>query len=217
MKAILQVEVEYDPNEVNIHTVANGLDQCIDGARESGSYESYVGANVQVRSFHPAPARMRVRASDIRKLVDYDPEPDTDYARRMADEEGIKEELEAIERGDLTGYYCKAVVDITIPDNDEMPDYCSDRGITGIVHHIASPGLWSIFAKNDEDPYFDQIFAEERRTVIDMLTKMGIEVENDLVYCRYGDCPDGDLVATGDQQVTCPRCRKTLGLPPLEG
>jgi hypothetical protein len=180
MKGILQVEIEYDPNKTNIHDVANGLDLCIDGAREWDSYESYVGEDVEVRSFAPAPPRLRVRASAIRKLIDYDPEPDASYAVDMAEREGWTDELEAIENGELVGYYCKAVVDITIPENNQQPDYCTDRGIAGIVHRIASPGLWGIFAKNDEDPYFDEVFAEERSTLIDMLTKIGLEVEDDL-------------------------------------
>jgi hypothetical protein len=161
-----------------------------------------------ISSLNNPNASIVARTSDIEKVVDYDPEPDASYAVRMAEEENIPEELEAIERGDLVGYYCRAVVTLEI--------LCETEGHSSILQRIESPGLWSIFAESDDDPYFDEIFAEERHTLVCMLRKMGIRVEDDLVLCRYADCPEGHPVGAEDDDVTCPRCREALGLPPLE-
>jgi hypothetical protein len=166
-----------------------------------------------------APPRMKVRVSDIKQHVGYDEDPDPSYAVAMAEDEGATEELKAIERGDLVSYYCKATVNVTIPSTTEqLPDYDTDRGYAGdkIIHNISSPGLWNIYARSDDDPYFDEVFAEERKMLVHMLTTMGIEVVDELVLCRYADCPEGNSIATAHEQVTCPRCRATLGLPPLE-
>lgn len=34
--------------------------------------------------------------------------------------------------------------------------------------------------------------------------------------CRYDDCPEGHVVGDDDDRITCPTCRKDLGLPALE-
>jgi hypothetical protein len=177
MKTLLQVEVEYDPSKTCPEDIASDMDHLIDLTRNDGLYDRVFDDGSRAFSFTAAPSRLRVRASAIKKIVDYDPEPDASYAVDMAKREGWTDELEAIEKGELVGYYCKALVEITIPESDNQPDYCTDRALAGIRHTIASPGLWGIFAKSDEDPYFDEVFAEERMTLIDMLTKMGIEVE----------------------------------------
>lgn len=37
----------------------------------------------------------------------------------------------------------------------------------------------------------------------------------DTKRCRYSDCPEQHPVASGHEQITCPICRKYLGLSPL--
>ena len=42
------------------------------------------------------------------------------------------------------------------------------------------------------------------------------DTERDDIVCRYSDCPVGDRVQNEDDEpITCPHCRKDLGLPPL--
>ena len=56
----------------------------------------------------------------------------------------------------------------------------------------------------------------------------GVGVNDDPLRCRYHDCTEGHPVAIDEddedyhpsmgpsEQVTCPTCRKWLGLPPIE-
>lgn len=171
----LCAEVEYDGRSTKPEYIADRLDFVLDAARENGTYQEYLHSSTRVLSFEVAREPLAIKASSIRRIVDYDPEPDAEYAVRMA-KEGMHEELKAIEDGDFVGYYCQAVVDVEIPVSDELPDYTTDRGTPRIVQRIASPGLWGIFAKSDSDPYFDEVFAEEKRMLIHMLTTMGIRV-----------------------------------------
>jgi len=50
-----------------------------------------------------------------------------------------------------------------------------------------------------------------------IITVFGIEFKtvDDPFRCRYDDCSKGYPVATDDEHVTCPACRKDMGLPPL--
>lgn len=171
----LCVEVDYDPKGTKPEYIADRLDFFMDASREKGTYQEYLDSSTRVMSFEVAREPLIVKASSIRKVVSYDPEPDAEYAVRMA-KEGMPEELKAIEEGDLVGYYCQAVVDVEIPLSSELPDYTTDRGKTCIVQKISSPGLWSIFAKSSDDPYFDEVFSEEKRMLIHMLTTLGIRV-----------------------------------------
>lgn len=57
-----------------------------------------VTAGQPASALTPQP-RIQVNASDIVKEVGYDPEPSASYDQRMADDEGAKAEIEAIERG----------------------------------------------------------------------------------------------------------------------
>lgn len=34
--------------------------------------------------------------------------------------------------------------------------------------------------------------------------------------CRYSDCVEGHATADDEERVTCPTCRRDLGLPPLD-
>lgn len=37
-----------------------------------------------------------------------------------------------------------------------------------------------------------------------------------VLRCRYEDCPEHHLVASDEEQVTCPTCRNDLGLPAIQ-
>jgi hypothetical protein len=180
-KATICIDVTYDPEATSPDKLASLYAHLV----ETGTLEEFNEAGVSepecfreygegaIIGWRAIGSPVVVKTSDIKKLVDYDPEPDADYAVRMAEKENIPEELEAIERGDLVGYYCKAVVTLDIPC-----EWDTERD-TSILQRIESPGLWSIFAKDDSDPYFDEIFAQERDTLVFMLRKMGIRVEED--------------------------------------
>jgi len=42
------------------------------------------------------------------------------------------------------------------------------------------------------------------------------EEKTDSLLCRYSDCPEGHPVGADDDPVTCPTCRKDLGLPAID-
>jgi hypothetical protein len=180
-KATICIDVTYDPEVTDpdklaslyAHLVETGTLEEFNESDEPECFQQYgEGAIVGWRAVG---SPVVVKTSDIKKLVDYDPDPDPSYAERMA-EDGAPAELEAINSGEFIAYYCKAVVTIDIPcDGADDPDV--PRNL--ILHRVESPGLWGIYAASDDDPYFDEVFAEERNTLVWMLRKMGIRVEDD--------------------------------------
>jgi len=105
---------------------------------------------------------VRVKASDIKRLVQLDQEPDASYANA----EGYEAEKALIDSEEWLAYGCSAFIDLKVPYG---PDH--------VVVPIMSPGLWNIFAKSEEDAYFDEVFEEEKAGLIDMLRNRGLEVE----------------------------------------
>jgi hypothetical protein len=69
------------------------------------------------------------------------------------------------------------VIELRIPFGTEIDLPEMPNGY--ITHRIESTGLWSIWAEHDEDPYFDEVFKDQRAELVFMLTTMGIEVEDD--------------------------------------
>jgi len=57
----------------------------------------------------------------------------------------------------------------------------------------------------------DQVIVGHIREAL-AITKSGAHIAR----CRYTDCTEGHPVATEQEQITCPVCRKYLGLPALE-
>lgn len=57
---------------------------------------------------------------------------------------------------------------------------------------------------------FSEAF-ERQSTEADQLA----DVLEDERLCRYADCPEGNLIANEDEQITCHRCRGGLGLPAI--
>lgn len=102
---------------------------------------------------------LKVNADDIYKIVEYDDDADSSYA----DQEGMEQERAAIDRGDLVAFGVRAAIKLKLRSGNEVP--------------LVSPGLWGIFAESSHDPYMDEVFKEERATVISMLEELGIEVE----------------------------------------
>ena len=212
--ARLYVDVNYDPKVTDAEGVSEALDTLLETAMSTPEILDEYG-NPEVGAFCILRTPLTVKMSEIKRTVWYDPEPDDSYA----DQEGFEEERAAIDRGDLVAYGCRAAIWITIPATTAShPDYNTDRGhgSDGITHHIDSPGLWGIFAKSNDEPYFDEVFKEEREMLVHMLTTMGIEVEDDSLLCRYNDCVEEHRVAAEHERVTCPTCRKYLGLGQLE-
>lgn len=139
---------------------------------------------------------MKVNASDIKmvKVEDYDPDlsylgtwSDTpkegaiDHKARTGDrnayryfnpenpeyaEQEYKRAMD-FENGWLMCYGVKAEIILNIP-----APYGENHWI---IQAINSPGLWGIESDSD-DSYFEEVFEQEKRTLIHMLEAMGIEV-----------------------------------------
>ena len=98
------------------------------------------------------------------EMTEYDEEP------ASPDEgEKVAQMLAARERNYNLGHWgyvgIQASVQISIPYRQGS-----------ITHKISSPGLWGIESDSD-DSYFNEVFAEESETLIDMLTQLGVKIE----------------------------------------
>jgi len=93
---------------------------------------------------------------EIRRLVVPDDHPDPSYL----EQEGWEDRLASYRRGDFHFLGVRAHARISIPYGQDF-----------IQTEVCSPGLWGIESDSDE-AYFDEVYEEERRTLIDMFDSL---------------------------------------------
>jgi hypothetical protein len=93
---------------------------------------------------------------DVEREILSDEDPDTSYL----DQAEFSERREAYERGafEFVGVRAKATLNIA-----------------GTIQTIFSPGLWGIESDSD-DAYFDEVYADERDVLRDILAEIGIDL-----------------------------------------
>jgi hypothetical protein len=210
----LYVDVDYNPEVTDPEGLSNALDTLMETAMSTpGILDEY--DDPQVGAFYILKTPMVVKMSEIERVVGVD-----EHAAAVLPGEDIsEEEIKRRESGETEPYFCRARITLKIPFGPEID--LPERPSGYIEHTIESPGLWGIWcAGGQPDPqdeqYLADVFGEERHTLVNMLTTMGIEVKEDVVLCRYADCPEGNTVGGEDDDVTCPKCRSDLGLDPVE-
>ena len=110
-------------------------------------------------------------ARDIRTAPTYGPIvmltiPDSDPDPSYLEQEGWEERLAAYQHGDFGYVGVQATTELRIP---------SDQG-GWIAQTITSPGLWGIEDDSDQE-YLNEVFEEERATLLDMLKALGAREE----------------------------------------
>jgi hypothetical protein len=105
---------------------------------------------------------MTVKKSDYFKVVPYDTDPDISFM----DEEEHKQTKERWNRGEFECVGVKAAVELQIPYGKDFID-----------HVIESPGVWGVFVESKDNPYLEELFKEESKILTEMLTAIGIIVE----------------------------------------
>jgi hypothetical protein len=105
---------------------------------------------------------MTIDYDDIQLAQEPDDAPDPSYLEQK--DLGFEDRLEAFNRGDFgfVGVYAR---------------YELHNWQTGVTTTIRSAGLWGIESDSDAN-YFQQVFDEERQSLIDDLEAQGIEVAN---------------------------------------
>jgi hypothetical protein len=91
----------------------------------------------------------------IREIV-----PDDDADISWLEQEGFEQDLAAYQAGVFGFVGVRAVAEIRIP-----------YGHDWIVTTLKSPGLWGI-QDNSGDDYYQEVFEEERQTLLDMLVSL---------------------------------------------
>lgn len=95
-------------------------------------------------------------AISVEREIVPDENPDTSYL----DQDEFTERRDAYWRGDFGFVGVRAVAELTI---------------AGTVQTIVSPGLWGIESDSDES-YFDEVYADERDVLREILAAIGIEL-----------------------------------------
>jgi hypothetical protein len=105
-------------------------------------------------------ATVKVKRSDIRKVMREDGDADTSYL----EQEGFEDHLAKYHAGDFSYVGVWAEVGLVV---------------NGVIQVIRSGGLWGIEhdGSANSDQYIDGVFAEESEALVEILTAMGIEVE----------------------------------------
>lgn len=93
--------------------------------------------------------------------------PDDNHDASYLEQEGFEDRLKEYQRGDFGYIGIRAVVDLEIPT--KQGGYITQR--------IESPGLWSIESDSDES-YLAEVYAEECAQLAEMLTRLGVTVED---------------------------------------
>jgi len=94
---------------------------------------------------------MKVRKCNIYKVVERD---DTDYSNLFTETN--------VTPDDYIALGVRARVELRIPHGK---DY--------VYTHVTTPGLWGILVPSMNDPYLDEVFEEEKKTLIEMLESIG--------------------------------------------
>lgn len=102
--------------------------------------------------------KREAQIGEIRKIVEYDDNPDISFL----DQDGFEEEKQRYYNGHFTFVYCKATVTVYIPVNND----------SFIMQEISSPGLYGIRVETLDDPYLNEIFDDEKETLLYMLKSL---------------------------------------------
>ena len=82
--------------------------------------------------------------------------------------------------------YTEITKELPLDEGAELVGYIGVVAVTQIrfrissgtvVQRLASPGIWSVEEESPKE-YIDELFAEERETLLEMLKEMGAEEES---------------------------------------
>jgi hypothetical protein len=101
-----------------------------------------------------------VRACDIERIEEYDPDPDLSYPNPDAGPPAQNAKR-------LAGWHCIGIKARAI--------FLIGLGEAAVIQTVESPGMWGI--ASDSDPgYLDEAFHEEARILRDMLAQLNVTV-----------------------------------------
>ena len=130
-----------------------------------------MNSRFRMRDRRPGQEMMTVRASDIRRIAEYDQHPDLSYLEPDADPvhaAANAERLQAYGRGEWHFIAIRAQAKFMIPMGEQA----------AVIQSVESPGLYGI--ESDSSPeHRDEIFKAEKANLCAMLRQMNVTVVDD--------------------------------------
>ena len=115
----------------------------------------------------PGQRLMTVRARDIARIVEYDPDPDLSYLGPDANSEYAAQNAERLAAYRSGAWHCIGIKARTT--------FLIGLGEAAVIQTVESPGLWGIESDSDAG-YLDEVFHEEVRILRDMLAQLNVTV-----------------------------------------
>lgn len=115
----------------------------------------------------PGQHLMTVRARDIERIEEYDPDPDLSYLDPGARPEYAAQNAERLAAYRAGAWHCIGL--------KARASFLIGLGEVVVIQTVESPGLWGI--ESDSDPsYLDEVFHEEAQTLRDMVAQLNVSV-----------------------------------------
>lgn len=115
----------------------------------------------------PGQRLMTVRAGDIERIEEYDPDPDLSYLDPDANPEYAAQNAERLAGYRAGSWHCIGI--------KARATFLIGLGEAAVIHTIESPGLWGTESDSNSD-YLDEVFHEEAQTLRDMLAQLNVSV-----------------------------------------
>src|SRR3546814_7587767 len=115
----------------------------------------------------PGQRLMTVRARDIARIVEYDPDPVLSYLDPDANPEYAAQNAERLAAYRAGAWHCIGL--------KARATFLIGLGEAAVIQTVESPGLGGIESDSDAG-YLDEVFHEEVRTLRDMLVQLNVSV-----------------------------------------
>jgi hypothetical protein len=123
--------------------------------------------NYRMLDREPGQRLMTVRTHDIKRIEEYDPDPDLSYLDPDASPEYAAQNAERLAAYRAGAWHCIGL--------KARASFLIGLGEVAVIQTVESPGLWGI--ESDSDPsYLDEVFHEEAQTLRDMLAQLNVSV-----------------------------------------
>lgn len=115
----------------------------------------------------PGQPLLTVRASDIERIEDCDPDPDLSYLDPDANPDYAAQNAERLAAYRAGAWHCIGI--------KARATFLIGLGQAAVIQTVESPGLSGV--ESDNDPgYLDEMFREEALTLRDMLAQLNVTV-----------------------------------------
>lgn len=115
----------------------------------------------------PGQRLMSLRADDIARVEEPDPDPDLSYLDPDANPDYAQANAERLSAYHAGRWHCIGI--------KARATFLIGLGEAAVMQTVESPGLWGI--ESDSDPgYLDEVFSEEKQVLRDMLAQLNVSV-----------------------------------------